>query len=312
MLPLKKWFEILTISHFLFAMREEKKYLKVNKARNSHYNYLANHLAKDKLLINSILSLTIIWRCYNLPMENAQHILVIDDDRGIRDLLGKFLRQHGFITSLAKNGEEMQAVMDNKSVDLIILDIMLPGHDGLTLCRQIRTHSTVPIIMLTAISEDVDRILGLEMGADDYLSKPFNPRELLARVKAILRRSHGHAQIIPTMDPEQFIYEFADWVLDPAERRFISIDNLEITLSTGEFDLLFALVQRPQQVLSRDKLLDLTKNRLAGPFDRSIDIQISRLRHKIERDQKRPQLIKTVRGGGYVLAAEVIRKRKST
>ncbi len=239
----------------------------------------------------------------------AQHILIVDDDRGIRDLLGKFLHQHGFQTSLAKDGEEMHVLLSKNTVDLIILDIMLPGEDGLTLCRNLRTASSIPILMLTAISEDIDRILGLEMGADDYISKPFNPRELLARARAVLRRTQSMvAENTPIK--EQCAYHFADWILDTVERRLTSPDNLEITLSTGEFDLLCALVQRPHQVLSRDTLLDLTKNRLAGPFDRSIDIQISRLRHKIEQDQKNPQIIKTVRGGGYVLATEVQRKYK--
>ncbi len=243
-------------------------------------------------------------------MNDLQHILVVDDDRGIRDLLGKFLRQHGFQTSLAKNGQEMKSILTHHVIDLIILDIMMPGDDGLTLCRYMRAYSNIPIIMLTAISEDVDRILGLEMGADDYLSKPFNPRELLARIKAILRRSQRKSELLNAHSELQEVYEFAGWRMDAGERRLVSSDEMEITLSSGEFDLMLALLQRPQQVLSRDRLLDLTKNRAAGPFDRSIDIQISRLRHKIEKNHKKPQLIKTVRGGGYVLAVKVLRKRK--
>lgn len=243
-------------------------------------------------------------------MTGTSHILIVDDDSDIRDLLGKFLRRHGFEASLAKDGNEMQAILLKQAVDLVILDIMMPGDDGLTLCRQMRTNSTIPILMLTAISEEVDRILGLEMGADDYLSKPFNPRELLARVRAILRRSQGGGSLNGIGTNEGVIYEFAGWLLDSAERRLKSPDSLEITLSSGEFNLLHALVQRSQQVLSRDKLLDLTKNREAGPFDRSIDIQISRLRHKLEQDPKNPQIIKTIRGGGYVLAAEVVRKQR--
>ncbi|PNT81093.1 DNA-binding response regulator [Coxiella burnetii] len=244
-------------------------------------------------------------------MTGTSHILIVDDDSDIRDLLGKFLRRHGFEASLAKDGSEMQAILLKQAVDLVILDIMMPGDDGLTLCRQMRANSTIPILMLTAISEEVDRILGLEMGADDYLSKPFNPRELLARVRAILRRSQGGGGSLNGIGTNEWvIYEFAGWSLDPAERRLKSPDSLEITLSSGEFDLLHALVQRSQQVLSRDKLLDLTKNREAGPFDRSIDIQISRLRHKLEQDPKNPQIIKTIRGGGYVLAAEVVRKQR--
>lgn len=236
-------------------------------------------------------------------MSDTQHILVVDDDTGIRDLLGQFLQKHGFVTSLANGGDEMWQVLNEHDIDLIILDIMMPGKDGVTLCRELRQTSQVPIIMLTAISEDVDRIVGLEMGADDYLSKPFNPRELLARMKAILRRSQ---QDKPQEDKTlKDVYSFCGWGLNKVERRLISPDGAEISLSTGEYNLLIALLERPQQVLSRDQLLDLTKNRAAGPYDRSIDIQISRLRQKIEVNQKSPQIIKTVRGGGYVLATDV-------
>lgn len=235
-------------------------------------------------------------------MSKTQHILVVDDDEGIRDLLGKFLSQHGFQISLAKDGEAMKALLKTREVDLIILDIMMPGEDGMTLCRQLRATSEIPILMLTAISEEVDRILGLEMGADDFLSKPFNPRELLARVKAILRRSQASGGKANTQCTG---YRFTGWELDRTTRRLFSPEKLEITLSGGEYNLLLAFLERPQKVLSRDELLDLTRNRSAGPYDRSIDIQVSRLRHKIEEDHKKPALIKTVRGGGYVLASAV-------
>ena len=237
--------------------------------------------------------------------EEQQLIMIVDDDLGIRDLLGRFFREHGYETVLAKSGEEMMLAFDKKKPDLIILDIMLPGDDGLTLCRKLRVKSQVPIIMLTAISEEIERILGLEMGADDYISKPFNPRELLARVKAILRRSSKSAD--EAFDEEHACFSFAGWELNKTARRLTSPEAIEITLSSGEYTLLLALLERPQQVLSRDRLLDLTKNRLAGPFDRSIDIQISRLRSKIESDPKQPQFIKTVRSGGYVLATTVER-----
>ena len=237
--------------------------------------------------------------------EEKQRILIVDDDTGICDLLGRFFREHGFDALLAKSGEEMMNTLDKHKVDLIILDIMMPGDDGITLCRKLRTRSQVPIIMLTAISEEIERILGLEMGADDYLSKPFNPRELLARTKAILRRSNNDND--KDYHNEHACYAFADWVLDKTARRLTSPDEVEISLSSGEYNLLLALLERPQQVLSRDRLLDLTKNRMAAPFDRSIDIQISRLRSKIETDPKNPQLIKTVRGGGYVLSTTVER-----
>ena len=237
-------------------------------------------------------------------MEAGNNILVVDDDHEIRDLLSQFLVQHGYRTSVAQNGREMESVLKKQKIDLIILDIMLPGKSGMTLCQELRRTSDVPIIMLTAVTEEVDRILGLEMGADDYISKPFNPRELLARVKAILRRSRGGKEKSP-LGVVQEIFQFAGWSLDKAKRRLTSPDQIEISVSSGEYDLLVAFLQRPQQVLSRDLLLDITKNREAGPFDRSIDIQISRLRHKIEEDPKAPQLIKTVRGGGYVLTAAV-------
>lgn len=252
------------------------------------------------------------YRAMMLNMEKLQHILVVDDDRGIRDLLGKFLRQHGFETSLAKDGAEMQVHFDKGGIDLIILDIMMPGEDGLTLCKKIRKHSAIPILMLTAVSEEVERILGLELGADDYMSKPFNPRELLARVRAILRRSAGSDDPVQNkqkMLGQQVIYRFDGWSLNATSRRLVSPEQLEVTLSSGEFDLLVTFLRSPQQVLSRDTLLDLTKNRSATPFDRSIDIQISRLRQKIERDHKKPNLIKTVRGGGYVLAVAVTKEQ---
>lgn len=244
-------------------------------------------------------------------IENkTPHILVVDDDAGIRDLLGQFLQKHGFEVSLADGGDEMWQYFNKESIDLIILDIMMPGKDGVTLCKELRQTSHIPIIMLTAIGEDVDRIIGLEMGADDYLSKPFNPRELLARIKAILRRSvHNQPQASEQQPASNTAvastYKFSGWELNKLERRLSSPEEMEISLSSGEYTLLLALLDRPHQVLSRDQLLDLTRNRSGGPFDRSIDIQISRLRHKIESDHKSPQIIKTVRGGGYVLSTEV-------
>lgn len=237
-------------------------------------------------------------------MENLKNILVVDDDREIRDLLSQFLAQHGYRTTVAANGRDMESMLKKQKIDLIILDIMMPGKSGMTLCQELRQTSNIPIIMLTAVTDDVDRILGLEMGADDYMSKPFNPRELLARVKAIFRRSSGEPEKV-MFGVTQEIFHFAGWTLDKAKRRLTSPDQVEITVSSGEYDLLVAFLDRPQQVLSRDLLLDITKNREAGPFDRSIDIQISRIRHKIEHDPKSPQLIKTVRGGGYVLTSTV-------
>lgn len=230
-------------------------------------------------------------------------LLIVDDDAGIRDLLNEFLSQHDFQIYAAADGNAMRSILKNHSVDLIILDIMLPGEDGLTLCRQLRAQSNIPILILTAIGEEIDRIVGLEMGADDYLQKPFHPRELLARIKAILRRAQNPAAEIKR--PKNLIYHFSEWTLDAGLRRLLSPEKLEVNLSAGEYALLLVFLEHPQEVLNRDQLMDLTKNREAGPFDRGIDIQISRLRHKIEENIKNPVIIKTVRAGGYVLSVPV-------
>lgn len=235
---------------------------------------------------------------------STANILIVDDDEQIRKLLGDFFSQHGLVPHLAENGQVMQSILNKETIDLVILDIMMPGEDGLSLCRTLRKTSNIPIIMLTAIGEEVDRIVGLEMGADDYIAKPFSPRELLARVKAILRRT-SNSEHDAQNTPLKRIYQFSNWQLDPDARQLLSPDGLEVNLSTGEFSLLVVFLERPQKILSRDQLLDLTKNRLASPFDRSIDIQISRIRHKIEENHKQPQIIKTVRGGGYMIAVTV-------
>jgi two-component system OmpR family response regulator len=236
-------------------------------------------------------------------MSEAPHILVVDDNREIRDLLAKFMAKHEFRVSTAEDGKAMRRVLEKSRIDLVILDLMLPGEDGLVLCRELRARSNIPIVMLTAMGEETDRIVGLEMGADDYVPKPFNPRELLARVKAVLRR----AQSLPEQGkaPEQGVLHFAGWTFDLARREIVSEDGVAVPLSTGEFDLLATFVSHPRHVLSRDQLLDLTRGREAVPFDRSIDTQVSRLRRKIEKDAKDPQIIKTVWGGGYVFTPEV-------
>ncbi|MDX9862906.1 MAG: response regulator [Rhodospirillales bacterium] len=238
-------------------------------------------------------------------MSETPHILVVDDNREIRDLLARFLAKHEFRVSTAEDGKGMRRVLERSRIDLLILDLMLPGEDGLTLCRELRARSNIPIVMLTAMGEETDRIVGLEMGADDYVPKPFNPRELLARVKAVLRR----ARSLPEQGkaPEQTVLCFAGWTFDMARREIVSEDGVAVPLSTGEFDLLATFVAHPRHVLSRDQLLDLTHGREAAPFDRSIDTQVSRLRRKIERDAKDPQIIKTVWGGGYVFTPEVSR-----
>jgi two-component system OmpR family response regulator len=236
-----------------------------------------------------------------MPEQTIAHILVVDDDREIRDLISRFLVKHGLRVSTARDGVEMMRILDGAAIDLVVLDLMLPGEDGLSLCRRLRATTTLPVIMLTAMGEDTDRIVGLEMGADDYLPKPFNPRELLARIKAVLRRVNSLANSAPKGD----IARFDGWTLDLGARRLSSPGGEEVELSTGEYDLLLAFATHPRRVLSRDQLLDLARGRSAAPFDRSIDIQVMRLRRKIESDPKEPRLIKTVRGGGYMFAAEV-------
>jgi len=237
-------------------------------------------------------------------MNTNAHILVVDDDREIRDLLDKFLSKHGYRVTTAADGREMKKVLEDARIDLVVLDLMMPGEDGLTLCRNLRADSQLPVIMLTAMGEETDRIIGLEMGADDYLAKPFNPRELLARIKAVMRRS-GAAPVMREVKVTTEQLAFAGWSLDAGKRELTGPDGMMIPMSTGEFELLLAFLEHPQRVLSRDQLLDLARGRDAVPFDRSIDVQVSRLRKKIEVDPKEPQLIKTVRGGGYMLTAKV-------
>jgi len=236
-------------------------------------------------------------------LENSGHVLVVNDDREIRDLLGRFLSKHGYRVTAVQDGKEMRRALGDWNIDLVVLDLMLPGEDGLSLCRDLRAKSQIPVIMLTMMGEETDRIIGLEMGADDYLPKPFNPRELLARMKAVLRRAQC-APAVPLTTGRKTL-DFSGWRLDLGLRRLESPQGLIVDLSAGEFDLLVALVEHSQRVLSRDQLLDLTHGRAEAPFDRSIDMQISRLRRKIEIDHKQPELIKTVRGGGYMFTAVV-------
>jgi DNA-binding response OmpR family regulator len=231
------------------------------------------------------------------------HILIVDDDSEIRDLLSRFLSKHDFRVTTAKDGREMRQALSDWSFDLLVLDLMMPGEDGLTLCRQVRGESSIPIIMLTAMGEEVDRIIGLEVGADDYMAKPFNPRELAARIKAVLRRSGNGAQV-EAADDRPAKVAFAEFVLDSATRT-LHREGSDIALTAGEYDLLVAFVDHPRRVLNRDQLLDMARGRAAIPFDRSIDVQVGRLRRKIETDPKNPSLIKTVRGGGYMFTAEV-------
>ena len=238
-------------------------------------------------------------------MEALPHILVVDDDREIRDLLGKFLERQRLRVTTARDGKEARRAFVNGHFQLVVLDLMLPGESGLELARWFRTETKVPIIMLTAMAEDTDRIIGLELGADDYVTKPFNPRELVARIRAVLRRT-GDAEE-RTAENTAKIYSFSGWLLETARRRLLDPTSVEVAITGGEYDLLVALLDRPNRVLTRDMLLDLLRGRQAGPFDRAIDVAVSRLRRKLEDDGRHAQLIKTVRGGGYVLSTPVER-----
>lgn len=237
----------------------------------------------------------------------SPHILVVDDHRDIREPLAEYLEKNGYRTSKAENGERLSTIIRTAKVDLIVLDILMPGENGLEICRRIRETKDIPIILLTAVAEETDRIVGLEMGADDYVTKPFNPRELLARIKNVLRRTNK----IPKQDSElaSEAYIFAGWRLNIGQQTLTDMDTAkEISLSTVEFKLLIALLARPYIVLSRDQLLDLVRSRAGDVFDRSIDNQVSRLRKKIEVDPKSPKIIKTVWGGGYKLSVDVIKQ----
>jgi two-component system OmpR family response regulator len=236
-------------------------------------------------------------------MDAVPHIAIVDDHRDIRDLVGKYLHRHGYRTALAENAAAFRRLMERNAFDLVVLDVMMPGEDGLSLCRYLRESTQLPVIMLTAMAEETDRIVGLELGADDYLSKPFNPRELLARIKAVLRR----VQSLPPQRGQLKAKElrFDRWALNVGRRELIDPDGLTVPLSTAEFRLLSVFLDHAGLVLSRDQLLDLTVGRSAEPFDRAIDNQVSRLRKKIETDPKSPALIKTHWGGGYSFSAEV-------
>ena len=235
-------------------------------------------------------------------------ILVVDDVADIQVLLVAVLQRAGFEVIEAADGTTVESWVEDARPDLIILDLMMPGEDGLSICRRLRADTAIPIIMLTALGEETDRIVGLEMGADDYLAKPFNPRELLARIKAVLRRAKGRSDTgVADGGP---VLGFAGWRLNVEKRELQSPDSVMVPLSGGEFDLLAAFVTHPGRVLSRDQLLDLARGREAQPFDRSIDVQVSRLRRKIEVDPRQPALIKTVRGGGYMFSSSVDRQEE--
>ncbi|HYG84851.1 MAG TPA: response regulator [Azospirillum sp.] len=237
--------------------------------------------------------------------DTPAHLLLIDDHRDIRETLTRYLERHGLRVTAAEDAAAARRVLRTAAPDLVVLDIMMPGEDGLSLCRHLRETTDVPVIFLTALGESTDRVIGLEMGADDYVPKPFEPRELLARIKAVLRRSRSLPVDPARRRGESPRVEFDGWVLDLGRRELTGADGVAVSLSTSEFLLLEAFVRHPGIVLSRDQLLDLTKGRAADAFDRSIDNQVSRLRRKVESDPRNPALIKTVWGGGYCFAAGV-------
>ena len=234
-------------------------------------------------------------------METAAHILVVDDDQETRSLLERYLRLQGFCASVANDGNEMHACLATANISLVVLDVMLPGISGLALCRSLRNGSNIPIVLLTALKEDVDRIIGLELGADDYLCKPFNPRELVARIRAVLRRVEERGN---GGKPSGHVIRFEGFLAEPETRRVLAADGTEIPLTAAEFSLLMAFLHRPGKMLSRNQLLDMTQGRDADPFDRSIDVLVSRLRRKLNGPDKR-QLLKTQRNGGYQFTARV-------
>jgi two-component system OmpR family response regulator len=235
--------------------------------------------------------------------QPSPNILVVEDDRETRTLIANYLRANSCYVTTAGDGREMTRAMVDRRVDLLILDVMLPGEDGLSLCRKVRAESQTPIIMLTARGEDVDRIVGLEMGADDYLAKPFNPRELLARINAILRRQAAARTVSAIEDAS--VLCFLGWRIDLRLRELRNPEGARVAMTSAEFDLLQTFCERPGRVLSRDSLLDLTQGRNAGSFERSIDVLVSRIRRKIEPDPQDASIIKTIRSGGYMFTPKV-------
>jgi len=234
-------------------------------------------------------------------MPPPEHILIVDDDAEIRNLLRDYLERNGLRATAVADGRGMRAALDTGRFDLVVLDLMLPGEEGLTLCRDLRAHSDLPVIMLTARTEETDRIVGLEIGADDYVAKPFNPRELLARIKAVMRRTRALPLVPKRLETRHL--RFAGWTLDLPRRQLLSPSGVVVPLSGGEYRMLKIFLDHPNRVLSRDQLLDLARGREALPFDRSIDVQVGRLRRRLA--DEAATLIQTVRGEGYVLAAEV-------
>ena len=239
----------------------------------------------------------------NAPAQH--HILVVDDDPGIRELIADYLGENELRVTTAAGGDDMRSALAEHAIDLIVLDLRLGGEDGMYLARKLREESVVPIIIVTGKQDNVDRIMALELGADDYVTKPFNSRELLARIRAVLRRYQTGSELLPARDERRRAYRFEGWELNLRTRRLISPERNRVDLTNGEFSLLQAFCAAPQRVLTRDQLLDLSRLNSAEVYDRSIDVQILRLRRKIERDPSQPQYIKTERGAGYIFSTPV-------
>lgn len=237
-------------------------------------------------------------------MEQRPHLLLVEDDQELGAILVRSLSQHGFSVMVAGDGLAMDQALAAEAIDLVMLDVMLPGEDGLSLCRRLRSSSNLPILMLTALGEEADRVVGLELGADDYVIKPFGTRELVARIRALLRRVARMP--IPAGAPRSTrALNFAGWKLDPGTRQLHDPEGVRVMVTGAEFDLLMALCQHSGRVLTRDQILDLTHGQSAAPFDRSVDILVSRVRRKLERDPRQPELIVTVRSGGYMFTPQV-------
>ncbi len=240
-----------------------------------------------------------------MSSEIAPHVLVIDDDPAMRDLIADYLGENELRVTRAASGAEMTQALSHGAIDVLVLDLRLAGEDGMDLARQVRAESAIPIIMVTGRKDEADRVMGLELGADDYITKPFSPRELLARVRAVLRRSTMLQDLLPARDEKRRAYRFAGWELNLRTRRLTSPDGERIELTNGEFSLLQAFCAAPRRVLSRDQLLELSRLNRAEVYDRSIDVQILRLRRKIETNPSRPEYIKTERGAGYMFDVPV-------
>ncbi|MFC3323550.1 response regulator [Mesorhizobium cantuariense] len=233
--------------------------------------------------------------------RQGSHILIVEDDFEIARMLGETLTDNGMIVKMAESGAQMDAALRNQKFDLIVLDVMLPGENGLNICRRLRAGTNIPILMLTALGEEIDRIFGLEIGADDYVTKPFSARELTARIRALLRRT----AYAPDERDRSKVLRFDGWLLDPIRRRLYDPNNARVATTTHEFDLLLAFCRNAGRVLTREELLGVTHAGLAGPIERSIDVHISRIRRKIEKDARDPVLLRTVRLGGYIFTATV-------